>query len=169
MTRATEPHIGIQNTDIFINANDGDFTYRAAALIVRNSKLLAVNSTDYPNVYYTVGGRVRLHETSEEAVVREVYEETGAMLEIDRLAFVNERFYKIDGRTEAAHKVIFFYLMKDNPCLDITTGRPTDQSSETLHWLPLNNLGDYNLVPPFLKFRRLDNLTTVEHIISKEY
>nr|WP_246241199.1 NUDIX domain-containing protein [Anaerocolumna sedimenticola] len=36
-----------------------------------------------------------MKETSEEAVIREVYEETGVNFEIDRLVFIQERFLNI--------------------------------------------------------------------------
>ncbi|MDF2521347.1 MAG: hydrolase, partial [Clostridia bacterium] len=65
-------------------------TLRAAALIIKDNKFLAAKSTDY-DCYYTVGGGIEINETSEEAVIREVYEETGYRLEIDKLAFVQER------------------------------------------------------------------------------
>lgn len=45
------------------------------------------------NCFYTVGGGIQENETSESAVVRECYEETGYPFEIDRLAFIEERFY----------------------------------------------------------------------------
>ena len=36
---------------------------------------------------YSVGGRVKFGETAQEAIVREVLEETGTQMEIDRLGF----------------------------------------------------------------------------------
>ena len=144
------------------------FVYRVAALIVRNKKLLAVKHTNLPGKFYTPGGAVNIHETSEEAIVREVYEEIGVKLEVERLAFINEEFFILDGKK--FHQMTFYYLMQAEPSLDITNGRPTDLGAEeTLHWLSLDNLSDYNLVPRFLKSRRLDDVTHVEHIITKEY
>ena len=54
------------------------FRYRAAAIIVENDcVLLASNSkADY---FYSVGGGVHIGEKAEDAVVREVFEETGEM------------------------------------------------------------------------------------------
>ena len=52
------------------------FRYRAAAIIVENDcVLLATN--DKVDYYYSVGGGVQMGEKSEDAVVREVFEETG--------------------------------------------------------------------------------------------
>ncbi|WP_408645493.1 NUDIX domain-containing protein [[Clostridium] fimetarium] len=66
-----------------------------------DSVLLASNeASDY---FYSVGGGVHLGETSEEAVIREVFEETGVNYEIDRLVFIHENFFYGDG-TEKSEK-----------------------------------------------------------------
>ena len=55
------------------------FRYRAAAIIVENEHILfACNEVD--DYYYSVGGGVHHGESAEEAVIREVYEETGLKL-----------------------------------------------------------------------------------------
>ena len=137
-------------------------------MILNDGKLLAVRHIEHPGLYYTPGGAVRINEITQETVIREAYEETGTMLKIDRLAFINERFITINDKK--CHEIVLYYLMKRCEGLDIADGRPTDQGTkETLHWLPLAELDKFNLVPPFLKTRRLDNLGAMEHIISKEY
>ena len=144
------------------------FCCRAAALIIQDKKLLVVeDSINLPGFYYAIGGAINAHETSEEAVTREVYKETGARLDVERLGFVNEEFFIIGGKK--FHQISFYYLMKIEQPLDIFAGRPTDQKGESLHWLPLNDLRNYNLVPRFLQSRRLEDLTVAEHIITKEY
>ena len=149
--------------DINITTPEASFTYRAAALIIRDNKLLAAKNINTP--YYTIGGAVEINETSAEAAIREVYEETGLRMEIDRLAFVQERFLKVGG--QKYHEVVFFYLMKPGG-INIPDGTVTDQVSETLHWLPLNELAKFDLVPEFLKTAPLVNITHTQHIISSE-
>ena len=141
------------------------FTARAAALIIKDNHLLAVKHADH-DVYYTVGGGIEINETSEEAVTREVYEETGRRLEIDKLVFIEERFLEINK--QRYHEIGFFYLMKNNADINVSESTHTDQEKETLHWLPLNQLSDIDLVPKFLKTKALNNISTLEHIISRE-
>ena len=56
------------------------FRYRAAAIIVEDGCILFAGN-DVDDYYYSVGGGVHVNETAEEAVVREVFEETGVEYE----------------------------------------------------------------------------------------
>ena len=90
------------------------FRLRAAAIIIENNKVLFAHN-DSDTYYYSVGGGVHLGETMEDAVLREVYEETGIHYEIERLAFIQENFFKRDdGMLKGldCHEVTFYYLMK---------------------------------------------------------
>lgn len=128
------------------NAN-GNFSLRAAALIIRQNKLLLAKSDSY-DCYYTVGGGIQQNETSDNAVIRECYEETGCHFEIDRLVFVQERFFSLDNILH--HEVVFFYLMKETN-YELYDGINTDQKDEHLFWVPIEELDNINLVPAFLK------------------
>lgn len=99
----------VEEKDIVFKTNQSCFIYRVAAIIIKDNRLLMAKHEDYP-CYYTVGGKVRINETSEEAVVREAYEETGIEFEIDRLSFIQERFFEIEG--EHHHEIVFYFLMK---------------------------------------------------------
>ncbi len=61
------------------------FRYRAAAIIVEDNCVLFAGN-EHEDYYYSIGGGVHMGETAEDAVLREVYEETGVRYEIDRLA-----------------------------------------------------------------------------------
>lgn len=63
----------------------------ARAIIVDNGKLLVMHRDKHGSEYYTlVGGRITSHETPEQALVREVKEETGLDVTAARLVFVEE-------------------------------------------------------------------------------
>lgn len=79
------------NKDMSVVCNDGIINIRSGAIIMKDRKLLMVgNNRDY---LYSVGGRLKFGETAEEAVRREVFEETGVKMEIDRLGFVHENYF----------------------------------------------------------------------------
>ena len=79
-------------SDCTVAIDDGYINLRVGAIIMKNGKFLMVgNQKD--NYLYSVGGRIQFGETAEEAVVREVFEETGVKLEIDRLGFIHENFF----------------------------------------------------------------------------
>ena len=148
--------------DITLHHPDGHFRLRAAAIILRDGCLLAVKHESSP-IHYTIGGRVRMGESTADAMRREVIEETGQIIDIDRLLFINEGFFTHEG--ENHHEICFFYLMQP-PAAPIPDNAPTDQPGETLVWLPVDRLAETELVPGFLR-TALQNLPSQPvHIIS---
>ena len=88
--------IDVLNSDVCFQTPDNKrFRLRAAAIIIEDGCVLfATNNSE--NYYYSIGGAIELGETAEDAVKREVLEETGVPYEVDRLAFVQENFFKRD-------------------------------------------------------------------------
>ena len=68
------------------------FKLRSAAIIVEDGFLL-VAKNELAEYYYTIGGGIQLSEQAEDAVKREVFEETGVHYDIDHLAVVLENFF----------------------------------------------------------------------------
>lgn len=149
--------------DIRYGNADCQFTLRAAALIIQDDHLLAVKNTRM-NCSYTIGGGVHHGETTEEAVLRECLEETGCHFAVERLVFVQERFFQVDDRKH--HEIVFLYLLK--PPGPFAIARTTDQTGEQLCWLPFDSLETNGLVPAFLRGCIQQLPLTVQHIISEE-
>ena len=102
----------INNDVCFQTADNKRFRLRAAAIIIEdNCVLFATNDSE--NYYYSIGGAIELGETAEEAIKREVLEETGVNYEIDRLAFIQENFFeRSDGMLKGlkCHEITFYFL-----------------------------------------------------------
>ena len=140
--------------DITYPSSDGVFNLRVGAIILQNEKVLMVTNDRDP-YYYSVGGRVKLHETLEDAIIREVFEETDVAFEIGRLVWIYENFFTITGGANDGkryHELSFFYLMKPKSEATITSGSYTnDGAKEQLEWLSLNRLNDYELYHEMFK------------------
>lgn len=150
-------------SDITLRSQEGCFNFRAAAIIIHGNKLLVAKDTKYP-CYYIPGGRVHLHETAQEAAVRETFEETGILCEVDRLLYVQERFFTLDDVDY--HELAMYYRMQYSGDSAIMENSPTDHpQAESLHWLPMDRLDDYRIVPEFIKHKPLD-IQQAEHIVE---
>lgn len=145
---------------------EGCFNFRVGAIIVQNNKILmTTNKND--SFYYSVGGRVKMNETIEEAVRREVFEETGNQLEIDRLAFINENFFTDKSNNQKYHEISFYFIMKTTENLTLM-GKSYTQNNieEVVEWLPLDKLDEYTIFPDFLKTQLNLNENQIRHIVT---
>ncbi|MBS4539585.1 NUDIX domain-containing protein [Clostridium sp. D2Q-11] len=154
--------------DCTFKTEKGKFNYRVGAIIIHDNKVLMVKSSSSP-YYYSVGGRVHLHESMEEAIRREVYEETGISFEIDRMGYIHENFFILDPTGEEYHELSMYYYMK--PIEDyslINKSLTEDGIEESLEWIPLNDIENYNIYPSFFKDEKLLSNEGIIHVVDRE-
>ncbi len=156
--------------DCGFRKGDKWFRYRAAAIIVEeNCVLFAGNEVN--DYYYSIGGAVHLGETSEEAVKREVFEETGVEYEIDYLAVIHENFFvgSFDLNGIDCHEIAFYYMMKPKGNKNLNSRSFTMGGvKESMHWIPIDELSSFKAFPSFMKEYLQSDHTGVEHIITDE-
>ena len=146
------------------------FRYRVAAIIIENDCVLfAGNEKD--DYLYSVGGGVHMGETAEEAVLREVYEETGVHYEIDYLAVIHENFFNENGGTLKGlncHEISFYFMMKSRGTQELHSNSFTQGVKEEMCWIPIRDLDKCKAFPTFLKDYLSKEHLGIEHIVTDE-
>ena len=158
------------NQDCCFMRDKNWFRYRAAAIIVEDDCVLFVTN-EKEDYYYSVGGGVHLNETAEEAVLREVFEETGIPYEIDRLAVVHENFFEGSNALEGytCHEIALYYLMKSRGTKELNSDSYSFHGvKEEMCWLPINDLDKYVAYPAFMKEYLQNPSDRVVHIVTRE-
>ena len=146
------------------------FRYRAAAIIIEDNSILFVGN-EKENYYYSVGGGVHMGETALEAVVREVYEETGVKYEVDRLAIIHENFFnQHQGSLKGleCHEICFYFLMKPRGTKELNSNSYTLGVKEEMYWIPINDLASYNTFPKFFSKYLSEKHSEVVHIVTDD-
>jgi len=141
------------------------FYYRVGAIIIEDNHVLMIKS-DSVDYLYSIGGAVNHGETAEEAVLREIQEETGVDYEIERPVFVYENIFSESDKD--FHGIELFFLMKPRGTREglICKSHGMDGAKESLHWLPLNEIVGVKLFPEFFK-TRLHNLPSGIEMIKR--
>ena len=96
--------------DISYNCESQKFNYRVCAMIVSGNKILAMHDERSP-YFYLPGGRVKMGETAEQAVVREVQEELGVTSKITRPLWLNQAFFTEDVDNLHYHELCIYFLV----------------------------------------------------------
>ncbi len=147
------------------------FRYRAAAIIIEDGCVLLVGN-ETANYFYSVGGGVKIGETAEDAVMREVFEETGVKYEIERLVFIHENFFPggkgIFSKINICHEIAFYFLMKSRGTQETNSNSYCPEGKEFIKWIPISKLRSYKAFPTFFADKLTNLPNHVEHIVTNE-
>lgn len=149
----------------------GKFNYRVGLFILNGRKvLMARNPNEKRLYYYSVGGRVNFGESLEEAALRELYEETGIVCELDRLVCIHENFFTADDGVPF-HEISCFFTVKPNEeLLQIPDGHLTDggPGGEYLEWIDLDNCNDITVYPEFISTMDFSRDAGFRHFVTRD-
>ena len=158
--------------DLTFKSETGIFNYRVCAIILHDDKILATKDQNSP-YFYLPGGRVKLHEPAEQAILREVREELDIEPKILRPLWLNQGFFTEDVTGVRFHELCLYYLVdisetgllsRGNSFTMLENGRP-----HYYEWIPLSRLEKEYLYPLFIKKKIFDlpeHLTVLTEIES---
>ncbi|MBQ3236774.1 MAG: NUDIX domain-containing protein [Oscillospiraceae bacterium] len=140
--------------DISFGIENEKFNYRVCAIIIDNGRILAMKDGRSP-YYYLPGGRVKIGETAEYALLRECKEELEAEPKIIRPLWLNQAFFTEDVSKIKFHEVCIYFLV-DISATDILLRGDKFVLSENgekhkFEWLSFEKLKDEYFYPEFLK------------------
>ncbi len=142
----------LYRADMTAPCGNGLLNIRTGAIIEKNGKYLMAYNPEI-SYLYTVGGRIKFGETAEEAVIREVMEETGIRMEIDRLAFVHQNYFygfeELD-KNRLIYELAFYFYMKVPEDFEPVSGQFEEgERNQYLRWIRPDD--DVHYYPEFFR------------------
>ena len=156
--------------DISFQSENEKFNYRVCAVILNDGKILAMQDERSP-YFYLPGGRVKMGETAEDAVIRETKEELNIIARIIRPLWLNQGFFKEDVDGLQYHEICIYFLMDISDTDLLSRGdaffRQEGVHRHTFQWLKYEQVQHEYFYPVFLKKQIFDLPQTF--MIQTEY
>lgn len=136
--------------DAVFKVEEGIFNYRVAGVLIENDHVLLHKQASDTH-WALPGGRVQVLEDSATAVKREIHEELGFSVEVEKLLWVTENFFTYNHNQY--HEIGFYYLLSSQP--EAMKNQESFFGLEGEHlvyqWIHLHELEKIELYPRFLK------------------
>jgi ADP-ribose pyrophosphatase YjhB (NUDIX family) len=141
-------------TMITFKPADIRFTYRVGGILIHREHVLceAASKEDF---WFLPGGRAELGEAASVTLLREMQEELGVVMKIERLIYVVENFFTDPNDTW--HELGLYFLITAPADSYLNRGLETilrvDEAGNRLRfdWLPIAQLEALPLYPPFFR------------------
>jgi ADP-ribose pyrophosphatase YjhB (NUDIX family) len=146
------------------------FQVRAAAVIVRDGSVLLQRAEHEP--FWTLpGGRSDAGEPAEATVRRELLEETGAEVEVGRLLWVVESFFRFEGRSYHEIGWLFAARFADPAHAWMRTDAFEAQEPGVrllYRWWPVARLDGLDVLPGFLARGLCEPPASPVHVVQRD-
>ena len=132
--------------DVKIWKDEGGFKLRVCGIIKNKDKYLV----SIEEFYSFPGGHVHIAENTDEAVVREIKEETNIDVKIDKLLAIVQLFSKFPNDGRPFHEICYYYLLSPKTDIELKDFKTeeTDNDEIKIHkykWYSLEELKNLNL------------------------
>lgn len=138
--------------------------------IIRKGDCLLLAKDKRDGAYYTIGGRVQMGESAEEAIQREVMEELGMVIPVKTLAYIHENFFFGDyeklGYKKLVYEICWYFLMDSPEDLEERLLKTSGEMTKNLRWIPLSTEETY--YPTFFREELDKPFMGLKHLVSDE-
>jgi len=157
------PDSDAQDTPITLDGGDARFKYRVVGVALRDGKVL-LHRREPDGFWCLPGGRARLMEPSADTLRREMQEELGISVEVQRLVWVVESFCRYHGTPH--HTLALYFLIALPPGQQVPSEGEDDGVRVVFEWFPVTELGSVPLYPAFLRKALVDIPGAAVHVVQ---
>lgn len=144
------------------------FGVRAGAIIYNEDKTKILMENQDNGRYIFPGGRIDIHEDSEDAIARELKEELDLEANL-KLKYIVEMF--LNSSNVKYHEIGFYYLSTINEN-EISNNFKSLDGDGVFEWIAISDLENYKILAKPIKDKIIKNEIvdcSLEHIIYSEY
>ena len=138
--------------DLTIDIKDKRLNIRTTGIIIHNNKVLVHKDLNEGHICLP-GGRVILGEDSECSIKREMEEEIGKEIEIEKYLTTIENFFDMDG--QKCHEIMFVYKIEfkneEDKKIEHTLKNIEGKDYLCYEWIDISRIEKYNIQPKCLK------------------
>lgn len=150
---------------ISTTVGDGIYNFRVAGIAIENGKLL-LHKTPDDNFWSLPGGRCEMFEFSKETLLREMLEETGLDVEVQKLAWLVENFFEYKGVRH--HELGLYYRMRFLTLKHQDDFVFNDGDNRLLfRWFPIGDVDHIKVYPEIIKSSLLLKGGGIQHFTVK--
>jgi ADP-ribose pyrophosphatase YjhB (NUDIX family) len=139
---------------ITFKPGDIRFTYRVGGILIQHEHVLC-QSAGEEGFWFLPGGRAEVGEPARVTLLREMQEELGEAVQIERLLYVVENFFT--DANDARHELGLYFLVSApadsflSQSLETFTRMDEVGNPLRFDWLPIARLEAFALYPPFFQ------------------
>ncbi len=123
------------------------------AVIIHDDKILMLNCKSNGKLFFP-GGAIEIGEKIFDALAREVKEETGIEIEVEKFLHFKEHFFYYDPTDDAFHMFNVFYICKPKTFTLLADDEVDDEECEKPRWVDIAKIK-----------HNVDNQETVDEIL----
>lgn len=163
---------GFMDIRLFDEELNTKFKFRVNGILIVDDKLLTLEMN---NMWYRCfpGGHVMVGESTEEAIEREFYEETGIRVDEVKLMTILQNFFP--GYDANYHELSFYYIVKSNhiPEEKLKDFKLVEHDHDHImnmdyKWLKIGDLNEIILKPNIIKDILIKRDFEFKHLINRE-
>ncbi|WP_186430402.1 NUDIX hydrolase [Clostridium sp. BSD9I1] len=153
----------------FYNSDSTVFNYRTCG-VISDGKRILLHTREDDDFWALVGGRVQMLEPSDCAIKREIKEELGEIIYINRLLWMVENFFRSGDKQYYEISTIYLVnLEKESRLLNQKHSFNGVEGKRLIYkWFSFDELNSLDIRPSFLKEKLMTLPNNPDHVINKD-